>query len=185
MRLKKKDPQYLETIRDIGVHRVPADAVVLSGGEKIAIRSARAGAFTTSPIKDREKEKPEEEMTQSLRSRYRRTIEIPLKLLEKRGESPSSGDISANKDRIRQALESFGIVVEMGRTSTGPTVTQYTLKPQEGVKLSHITALTNDLALALAAHPIRIEAPIPGQALVGIEVPNSVIATVAKQEIQY
>jgi S-DNA-T family DNA segregation ATPase FtsK/SpoIIIE len=62
----------------------------------------------------------------------------------------------------------------MGEVNVGPTVTQYTLKPAEGVKLSRITALANDLALALASHPIRIEAPIPGKSLVGIEVPNKV-----------
>ena len=57
----------------------------------------------------------------------------------------------------------------MGEVNVGPTVTQYTLKPVEGVKLSNITTLQNDLALALAAHPLRIEAPIPGRSLVGIE----------------
>jgi len=71
----------------------------------------------------------------------------------------------------------------MGEVSVGPTVTQYTLKPAEGVKLSSITALHNDLALALAAHPIRIEAPIPGKALVGIEVPNKTVATVRLHEL--
>jgi len=71
-------------------------------------------------------------------------------------------------------LENFGIQVEMGEVNVGPTVTQYTLKPADGVKLSKITSLSNDLALALASHPIRIEAPIPGKSLVGIEVPNKV-----------
>ena len=60
----------------------------------------------------------------------------------------------------------------MGEVNIGPSVTQYTLKPAEGIKLSKILSLQNDLALALAAHPIRIEAPIPGRSLVGIEVPN-------------
>jgi S-DNA-T family DNA segregation ATPase FtsK/SpoIIIE len=62
----------------------------------------------------------------------------------------------------------------MGEVNVGPTVTQYTLKPADGVKLSKITSLSNDLALALASHPIRIEAPIPGKSLVGIEIPNKV-----------
>jgi len=66
----------------------------------------------------------------------------------------------------------------MGEVYVGPTVTRYTLKPAEGVKLSRIVALQNDLSLALAAHPIRIEAPIPGQSLVGIEVPNKQKLTV-------
>ncbi|MEK7593105.1 MAG: DNA translocase FtsK, partial [Patescibacteria group bacterium] len=79
---------------------------------------------------------------------------------------------------IKRTLESFGIPVEMGEINIGPKVTRYTLKPAEGIKLSRITALNQDLALALAAHPIRIEAPIPGKSLIGIEVPNKVAAIV-------
>ena len=60
----------------------------------------------------------------------------------------------------------------MDEITVGPTVTRYALKPAEGMKLSRIVGLQNDLALALAAHPIRIEAPIPGKSLVGIEIPN-------------
>jgi S-DNA-T family DNA segregation ATPase FtsK/SpoIIIE len=66
----------------------------------------------------------------------------------------------------------------MDEISIGPSVTRYALKPAEGVKLSKIVALNNDLALALAAHPIRIEAPIPGKSLVGIEIPNTTKTTV-------
>ncbi len=66
----------------------------------------------------------------------------------------------------------------MGEIHTGPTVTQYTLKPAEGIKLSRITSLSNDLSLSLAAHPIRIEAPIPGRSLVGIEIPNRIRAEI-------
>ena len=71
----------------------------------------------------------------------------------------------------------------MGEIKIGPTVTQYTLKPADGVKLSQITGLHNDLALALAAHPIRIEAPIPGQSLVGIEIPNQQVAIIRLRRI--
>lgn len=105
-------------------------------------------------------------------------IDIPLDLLNERNEKPTSGDIKRIKEIIHHTLASFGIETTMGDVSVGPTVTQYTLKPADGVKLSHITTLNNDLALALAAHPIRIEAPIPGKSLVGIEVPNQTIATV-------
>lgn len=110
-------------------------------------------------------------------------LNIPMQLLDSSRSKPTSGDIQANKEKIKKTLENFGIEVEMGEVSVGPTVTQYTLRPQEGVKLSSITALHNDLALALAAHPIRIEAPIPGKALVGIEVPNQSIATVTLREV--
>jgi len=96
----------------------------------------------------------------------------PLDLLEEEREKAKAGDINANSQIIKRTLENFGISVEMTGANVGPTVTQYTLKPAEGIKLSRITALANNLALALAAHPIRIEAPIPGKSLVGIEVPN-------------
>lgn len=102
----------------------------------------------------------------------------PLELLQGDHGTPSSGDIKANANIIKRTLENFGIDVEMAEVSVGPTVTQYTLKPAEGMKLSRITALHSDLSLALAAHPIRIEAPIPGKSLVGIEVPNRSIALV-------
>ncbi|MFA6534125.1 MAG: DNA translocase FtsK 4TM domain-containing protein [Patescibacteria group bacterium] len=118
-----------------------------------------------------------------LLGKHFKKIDIPLDLLIEQKDKPSAGDIKVNQERIRKTLENFGIIVEMGEVSIGPTVTQYTLKPSEGVKLSQITTLHNDLALALAAHPIRIEAPIPGQSLVGIEVPNQTIATVGLREI--
>ncbi len=102
----------------------------------------------------------------------------PIDLLEKESGKPTSGDIKANVNIIKRTLANFGIPVEMGEVYVGPTVTRYTLKPAEGVKLSRIVALQNDLSLALAAHPIRIEAPIPGQSLVGIEVPNKQKLTV-------
>ena len=99
-------------------------------------------------------------------------------LLDLKEETPSSGDIETSSLIIKKTLQNFGIEVEMSEVNVGPTVTQYTLKPSEGVKLSKIIGLSNDLALALAAHPIRIEAPIPGRALVGVEVPNKIRAKV-------
>jgi len=101
-----------------------------------------------------------------------------IDLLERIENRPISGDIKVNANIIKRTLQHFGIEVEMGEVNVGPTVTQYTLRPAQGVKLSKIVTLHNDLALALAAHPLRIEAPIPGKALVGIEVPNKSIALV-------
>lgn len=97
----------------------------------------------------------------------------PLSLLEKDRGKPGVGDIKANSNIIKRTLQNFGIIVEMDEISIGPSVTRYTLKPAEGVKLSKILGLQNNLELALAAHPVRIEAPIPGKSLVGIEIPNS------------
>lgn len=96
----------------------------------------------------------------------------PLSLLEKDRGKPNTGDIKANANIIKRTLQNFGIEVEMDEITIGPTVTRYALKPAEGVKLSRIVALQQDLSLALAAHPIRVEAPIPGKSLVGIEIPN-------------
>ena len=95
-----------------------------------------------------------------------------LDFLERDKGQPNSGDIKANINIIKRTLENFGIEVEMAEVNIGPTVTQYTLRPAQGIKLSKIVSLHSDLALALAAHPLRIEAPIPGKSLVGIEIPN-------------
>jgi S-DNA-T family DNA segregation ATPase FtsK/SpoIIIE len=102
----------------------------------------------------------------------------PLSLLKSDTSKPTTGDLLANANIIKRTLESFGISVEMGEINVGPAVTRYTLKPAEGMKLSRITALNSDLSLSLAAHPVRIEAPIPGKSLVGIEVPNKTAALV-------
>ncbi|MBU0668128.1 DNA translocase FtsK [Patescibacteria group bacterium] len=91
--------------------------------------------------------------------------------------------LQENARIIREKLGQFGIDVEMKEVNVGPTVIQYTLRPNEGIKLSKITALKSDLALALAAQAIRIEAPIPGKSLVGIEVPNNHRSPVHLREI--
>lgn len=132
-------------------------------------------------------------MTESTRQAVLPMSEAPRKptlrmrlstdLLDRNSSKPQSGDIESNKEKIRNTLENFGISVDMGEVNVGPTVTQYTLKPHEGVKLAQILTLQNDLALALAAHPIRIEAPIPGKSLVGIEVPNVSVSIVRLREI--
>ncbi len=110
-------------------------------------------------------------------------VDIPLELLNKHDQKPTSGDIEARQSVIQRTLETFGIPVEMGEVSVGPTVTQFTFKPADGIKLNKITALHNDMALSLAAHPIRIEAPIPGKSLVGIEVPNQSVAIVGARAL--
>ncbi|MEK7602601.1 MAG: DNA translocase FtsK [Patescibacteria group bacterium] len=102
----------------------------------------------------------------------------PLSLLGLDQGKPGVGDIKANANIIKRTFLNFGISVEMDEVSVGPTVTRYAIKPAEGVRLNKIVSLQNNLELALAAHPVRIEAPIPGKSLVGIEVPNASKATV-------
>jgi len=96
----------------------------------------------------------------------------PLSLLEKDRGRANTGDMKGNMNIIQRTLLTFGVSVEMDEVTIGPTVTRYALKPAQGVKLSRIVGLQNELALALSAKTIRIEAPIPGKSLVGIEIPN-------------
>jgi len=102
----------------------------------------------------------------------------PLSLLSKDSGKSKSGDVKANANVIKRTLKNFNIDVEMDEVSIGPSVTRFAIKPAEGVRISKIVGLQNNLELALAASPIRIEAPIPGKSLVGIEVPNTQKATV-------
>ncbi len=95
-----------------------------------------------------------------------------ISLLDQRQDKADAGNVEANAHTIRTTFQNFDIDVEMEGANIGPSVTQYTLKPPTGVKLTKITALENNLALDLAATSIRIEAPIPGKRAVGIEVPN-------------
>jgi DNA segregation ATPase FtsK/SpoIIIE, S-DNA-T family len=113
---------------------------------------------------------------------YKKII-IPIELLDNNGSQAVACDIEASKIRIKKTLAHFGIEVEMGEVNVGPTITQFTLKPKEGIKLSKIMALQSNLAMSLAAKNVRIEAPIPGKALVGIEVPNKTVSTVKLKEI--
>lgn len=99
-------------------------------------------------------------------------------LLNTKQDKADAGDINQNADIIRSTLGNFNVDVDMEGANVGPRVTQYTLKPPTGVKLTKITSLEDNLALDLAATSIRIEAPIPGKRLVGIEVPNYKAATV-------
>lgn len=101
-----------------------------------------------------------------------------IDLLEKKQSPADAGDVQQNAQTIRDTLAEFNIEVEMEGANIGPKVTQYTLKPPSGVKLTRITALETNIALNLAAQSLRIEAPIPGQRAVGIEVPNRKAADV-------
>ncbi len=101
-----------------------------------------------------------------------------LDLLEKKQSPADAGDVKHNAQTIKDTLSEFNINVDMEGANIGPKVTQYTLKPPSGVKLTRITALETNIALNLAAQSLRIEAPIPGQRAVGIEVPNRKAADV-------
>ncbi len=101
-----------------------------------------------------------------------------LSLLNKESGKANIGDVKANANTIKRTLADFGISVEMDAVESGPTITRYALKPAQGVRIARIAGLQQELQLALKASSIRVEAPIPGKSLVGIEVPNQTRATV-------
>ena len=99
-------------------------------------------------------------------------------ILSQKQDKANPGDVQGKAEVIKETFNNFNINVEMEGANVGPRITQYTMRPPTGVKLTKITALENNLALDLAATSIRMEAPIPGKRLVGIEVPNIKSATV-------
>lgn len=145
-----------------------AGVAIMDANEKKPL--ARAGAKSVKP------EKAEEQALVMVRDP---NWQAPsLDLLEKSESSADVGDIQQNAQIIHDTLSEFNIEVEMEDANIGPKVTQYTLKPPSGVKLTRITALETNIALNLAAQSLRIEAPIPGKRAVGIEVPNRKAADV-------
>ncbi len=110
-------------------------------------------------------------------------IKYPLSLLKNKPKRPTSGNIDRNQDVIKRTLRDFGIPITMGDVRVGPTVTQYTFKPCKGIPIARVKALSDDLAMELSLHPVRIEAPIPGKSLVGLEVPNQTKVLVTLKEL--
>lgn len=107
----------------------------------------------------------------------------PFSLLNEPPKKQKNDDIGHNAELLEATLESFGVSAKVVNAVVGPTVTRYELSLATGVKVSSITKLSNDIALALAAPQIRIESPIPGKSLLGIEVPNKKITLVTIREI--
>ncbi|MBO4415861.1 MAG: DNA translocase FtsK [Lachnospiraceae bacterium] len=109
----------------------------------------------------------------------------PYDLLKKndRSKNIDHGELDEMVGKLQTTLESFGVKVRVGDATCGPTVTRYEIYPEQGVKVKNITALTDDIKLALAVPDIRIEAPIPGKAAVGIEVPNKSRTPVSLREL--
>lgn len=170
--LLKREPKPVA--QEIKVNDPTADLLKVNdnSGASLPVRGElNLGGVRKAPAK----EGPQEALT----AKADETWQAPsLDLLSSVGSKADAGDVKANAATIQQTMESFGIGVQMGEVNVGPTVTQYTFMPPAGVKLNKITTLDTNLALSLAAHPIRIEAPIPGKSAVGVEVPNKAIAMV-------
>lgn len=135
---------------------------------------------------EEEKQQVSREIGQALMEKKKDYQFPPLDLLNRpkaNGKGTSDNELIETAAKLKTTLESFGVRVEMKNVSCGPTVTRYELQPAQGVKVSKITSLADDIKLSLAAADIRIEAPIPGKAAVGIEVPNKVNTMVVLREL--
>ncbi|PIS39268.1 MAG: cell division protein FtsK [Candidatus Nealsonbacteria bacterium CG08_land_8_20_14_0_20_38_20] len=190
--LKKAAESAKDGLTDLGAKLKSRDSIEikdLDGEKNLAANAALAQAIKREKKRDRPWINLPVDL--NLKNQEKKTAEVadaswslpPSTLLKEARGKPVSGNIRLRSQIIQKTLSDFGISVEMAEVHIGPTVTQYTLKPATGVKLRQITTLQNDLSLALAAHPIRIEAPIPGKSLVGIEVPNQEVALVRLKDI--
>ncbi len=141
----------------------------------VAETVARPRAVKPEPVTDAVKAAVEKEITQASKPIVKAYKFPPIDLLHKSkrgGSGNSSTELKETALRLQQTLKNFGVNVTITDISQGPSVTRYELQPEQGVKVSKIVGLADDIKLNLAATDIRIEAPIPGKAAVGIEVPN-------------
>lgn len=137
----------------------------------------------TSPKKDVEQfTVSDEEMNSSVKEYKLPDVKL-LKEVKHKSAKDVSNELKSNAELLVDTLASFGVHAEITDISRGPTVTRYELKPASGVRISKITNLADDIALNLAAVNVRIEAPIPGKAAVGIEIPNTVKNSVSMREV--
>ncbi len=177
-------PWFKDKDQEVETQTLNDNVIIKRGQEIVDVKAEESAQKSKLASTSMRTSKPDEEKEFVIRpSKSGKWTLPPIDLLHSDKDTPRSGDINANVTIIKRTLAHFGIDVEMGEVSIGPTVTQFTLRPAVGVKLSRITALSSDLSLALAAHPIRIEAPIPGKALVGIEVPNKKSAIVGLRDL--
>ncbi len=127
-----------------------------------------------------EEKKVKEQIESEAEAPVKKYVFPPITLLtpDRQGTSGGTSELQVTAEKIVSTLKSFGVETQLTDVAQGPTVTRYELAPKAGVKISKITGLADDIALSLAASGVRIEAPIPGKAAVGIEVPNKNVKTV-------
>ncbi len=174
LQMKKEADEKLQERVDEAISKNDVPKQTVKDGE-----TKEKKTFSITGINKKKKEDKDDISMEDINQVFASSYKIPpLSLLGQSSGKPSTGDIKANANLIQRTLLNFGINVEMDEISVGPTVTRYTMKPAQGVRLSRIASLQNELALALAAKTIRIEAPIPGRSLVGIEVPNRTASSI-------
>lgn len=142
---------------------------------------------TEKPVEEKSEPVPEFVVTEEDMQKEVKEYKLPsvdiLKTVKHKSAKDVSAELKNNAELLVETLASFGVQAEITDISRGPTVTRYELKPASGVRISKITNLSDDIALNLAAVNVRIEAPIPGKAAVGIEIPNTVKNSVSMREV--
>ncbi len=176
---------------------IAPEPIISAFNERIEPKPKQEITPTTSEVREtpEKTDKPKEEQSEEELSTYsvltgeeenKDYVLPPPVLLKETPHNDQSGEydsIQANAKKLEETFLSFGVKASVTQVHLGPAVTKYEILPDTGVKVSRIVSLTDDLALALAASDLRIEAPIPGKSAVGIEVPNQNIAVVSLREV--
>jgi len=185
--IAKKSPEIKELVPELKEQKQETSFVINRGGEQSAIPESAVPEAAVSEVTNLERKRKAssekgkdigEEIFETAAQAGGKQVKAyrlpPLSLLKKGSKSGGESDASLRQTamKLQQTLENFGVNVTITNISCGPSVTRYELQPEMGVKVSRIVGLADDIKLNLAAADIRIEAPIPGKAAVGIEVPN-------------
>ncbi len=178
---KKREQEIEKLVDDLDdwlpeIEKKTAEKADDTPKDDVPVRTKRAKVIPEIDVKD---ELPPDDEKEEEKPKY---VLPPITLLEKGSDDIDTGIsdevLRKNGERLVETLRSFRVDVEMSHISKGPTITRYELTPKAGVRVRSIANLVDDIALALETQGIRIEAPIPGKAAVGIEVPNKNLSTV-------
>lgn len=171
------EPEPAKDVRDELLGTLDTAVLTKEEKERVAVRKPKTIKAVSASDLDTEEEtvRPARKQPVHIDTNYEKP---PLSLYEEDSGKPSAGDNKENARLIKRTMQNFGISVEMDEVSVGPTVTRYCLKPAQGVKLNRIAALDKNLAMELSTTTVRIEAPVPGKSVVGIEIPNKTKAMI-------
>ena len=171
----KKEPEEINEEKSVALDDIIKRANIVNPVQKKPVVPAVPKAEDKKPDK-------QEDVKQVFQEYSKPPIDC-LKLADNSGAMNYEEELKTNANKLVDTLNSFGVSTKIVNICRGPSVTRYELQPAAGVKISKITGLSDDLALALASSGVRIEAPIPNKSAVGIEVPNKNRATVSLREI--
>ena len=179
---KEEDDSLQENVRPKG----DTDCELPEAAEEITARTKIRNPHSSKEEQEEAVDSVAEEIKQNEEIPKAEYVFPPLDLLKKPSGSSggnSNDEVTETARKLQETLHSFGVNVTVTNVSCGPAVTRYELQPEQGVKVSRIVSLADDIKLNLAAEDIRIEAPIPGKAAVGIEVPNKENSAVYLREL--